>query len=72
MTDKYLNEARQKLAEMRASLEVTRFAVEQFPDKDDPAYAQAKARTLKELEKTAESIESLAAQLGDVPAPVRH
>jgi hypothetical protein len=72
MTDKYLIEARQKVAEMRASVETARFAVELFPDKDDPAYAQAKVRALKELEKTAESVELLAAKLGDIPAPVRH
>lgn len=72
MTDKYLEEARQKVVEMRASLEITRFAIEQYPDKDDPAYAKSKARALMELEKTAESVELLAASLGDIPAPVRH
>jgi len=71
MTDKYLNEARQKVAEMRASLEITRFAVEQFPEKDE-AHVQAKARALRGLEKAAESVELLATKLGDVPAPVRH
>ncbi len=71
-TDKYLDETRQKVAEMRTSLETAQIAIELSPNKDDPAHAQAKKRALKELQRTIDSVELLAAQLGDVPAPVRH
>lgn len=49
MTDKYLNETRQQVAEMRASLENTQIAIELSADKDDPAHAQAKERALKKM-----------------------
>lgn len=72
MSDKYLDEARQKVAEMRASLEVAQIAIGLYADKGDPAHAQAKERAMKELQKTLESVELLAAELGGVPAPLRH
>jgi hypothetical protein len=72
MTDKYLDETRQKVAEMRASLESAQIAIELSADKGDPALAQAKRRAINELQKTIESVELLAANLGGVPAPVRH
>lgn len=72
MSDTSLDEARQNIAQMRASIEAAQIAIELSFDDRDPAYADAKARALKELYRVAESIESLSAQLGGVPAPVRH
>ena len=72
MTDKYLNETRQKVAEIRASLETAQITIELSPDKEDPTFAQAKRKALNELQRTIESVELLAAKLGGVPAPVRH
>lgn len=71
MTDS-LDQARQKVAEIRESLEITRFAVELYQDNGDPGHAQAKARALEELKKTVDSVELLAANLGGVPAPACH
>lgn len=71
MTDS-LDQARQKVAEIRESLEITRFAVELYQDNGDPSHAQAKARALEELKKTVDSVELLAANLGGVPAPACH
>lgn len=72
MSSKYLDEVRKEVAKIRDSLEFAHMAVELPPEKDDLAHAQAKARALKELQRATESLESLAAQLGDIPAPVRH
>ncbi|NBB33763.1 hypothetical protein [Pseudomonas sp. BC115LW] len=74
MTDKYLDQMRQLVSDMRASLDVAHIAIELPPAKDDPAHAhaQAKERAFKELQRLSEAVELLAAELGDVPAPVRH
>lgn len=72
MSEESLDEARQSIAEMRASVEAAQIAIELSFDESNPAYAEAKARALKALHGAAESIESLSAQLGGVPAPVRH
>lgn len=72
MTDKSLDEVRRSVVEMRANLEATHIAIELSADKDDPAFVQAKARALRELQRALEGIELLADELGGVPAPVRH
>jgi hypothetical protein len=71
MTDKNSDETRQLVAEMREYLDTVHFAIELPADKEDPAHAQAKRRALKELQGMVDSVELLAAELGDVPAPLR-
>lgn len=72
MADMYLDEARQKLAEIRARLEVAQSMLELSSAFSDPTRAEAKAKALKELQAALDSAEVLGGVLGDVPAPVRH
>lgn len=72
MTDKYLDGARQKLAEIRAHLEAAQSTLELSSAVADPNHAQAKARALKGLQGALDSAEVLGDMLGNVPPPVRH
>lgn len=72
MNDKATDASRQKLAEIRASLEGTQTVLELSPGMDDPDYVQAKQKALKELKGALESLDLLAASMGVVAAPVRH
>lgn len=72
MSDEFLDEVRQSVVKMRANVEAAQIAIELSVEYSNPAYAEAKAKALKGLHRAAESIESLAAQLGNVPASVRH
>ncbi|KTB69968.1 MULTISPECIES: hypothetical protein [Pseudomonas] len=72
MSNESLDEARQSIVQMRATVEAAQIAIKLSFDECNPAYVEAKARTLKALQEAAESIASLAAQLGGVPVPVRH
>jgi hypothetical protein len=72
MTDKASDAARQKLAEIRASLEGSQTILELSPGMDDPEFAQAKQRTLEELKGALAAIDLLAIDMGVDPAPVRH
>ena len=72
MTDKYLDEARQKLAEIRAHLEGAQSTLELSSAVADPTHAEAKAKALKGLQAALDSAEVLGGELGGVPAPVRH
>ena len=72
MTDKALDEARQKLANIRAHLEAAQTVLQLSDQLDDPQYAAAKAKALKMLQEADDSAQALAIALGDVPDPVRH
>lgn len=72
MTDKYLDQARQKLAEIRAHLEGAQSMLQLSSGATDPNHVEAKAKALKGLQAALDSAEVLGAALGDVPAPVRH
>lgn len=72
MTDNYLDQARQKLAEIRAHLEGAQSTLQLSSGATDPKHVEAKAKALEGLQAALDSAEVLATALGDVPAPVRH
>ena len=55
MADKYLDEARQKLAEIRAHLEGAQSTLELSSAVADPTHAEAKAKALKGLQAALDS-----------------
>jgi hypothetical protein len=72
MTDKASDAARQKLAEIRASLEGSQTVLELSPDMGDPEYVQAKQKALDQLNGALEALDLLAIKMGAAPAPVLH
>lgn len=72
MIDDGLEEARKDLAKIRASLEITLAALELVPIEPGAAAIAVRARVMKEVKQTLQSVELLAQNIGGIPAPVLH